>query len=121
MFTLSVTAWILSGLLALLMLLAGTMKLLTPHRGKKPMPTLDDYSDAGVRAIGAAELAGALGLILPGLLGILPAIAVLAALGLMIIQLLAVRAHRMHGEPFVANVVFALLALVIAVLRAVGA
>ena len=67
---LSIITWVLSGLLALVNLMAGGMKILQPHGGKRPMPTLDDFTDAQVRWIGVAEVAGAIGLILPVLTGI---------------------------------------------------
>ena len=121
MLVLTILTWVLSGLLAAVNLMAGGMKILTPHGGNRPMPTLDDYSDAQVRGIGAAEVAGAIGLILPPLLGILPWLAPVAAVGLAIIQLLAAIAHRKHGEKFVGNVVMMVVALAIAALRLLGA
>jgi uncharacterized membrane protein YphA (DoxX/SURF4 family) len=51
-----------------------------------------------VRFIGVAELAAAIGLILPMLTGILPWLAPLAALGLAIIQILAIIFHAQRGE-----------------------
>lgn len=84
------------------------------------MPTLDDYTDAQVRLIGIAEVLGAIGLIAPVLTGILPILTPIAALGLALIQLLAIFAHRRHGEPFVPNVVTMLVAVAIAALRFAG-
>src|SRR6266566_2107385 len=57
--------WIVQGLLALLFLFAGSMKLILPVEmmtAQMPLPGLF------LRFIGVAEVAGALGLILPGLL-----------------------------------------------------
>ena len=84
------------------------------------MPTLDDYTDAQVRLIGIAEVLGAIGLIAPVLTGILPILTPIAALGLALIQLLAIFAHRRHGEPFVPNVVMMLVTVAIAALRFAG-
>lgn len=65
-----------------------------------------------VRFIGLAEVAGALGLILPALTRILPTLTPLAAGGLLVIQLLAIPLHVSRGELGVLplNVVLTLLA-----------
>jgi uncharacterized membrane protein YphA (DoxX/SURF4 family) len=77
----TVTLWIVQGLLALLFLFAGSMKLIMPldvmaAQMAVPLPGMF------VRFIGVIEVAGALGLILPGLTRILPALTSLAACGL---------------------------------------
>jgi uncharacterized membrane protein len=61
--------WIVQGLLALLFLFAGGMKLVQPIEvltEQMPLPGLF------VRFIGVAEVLGAIGLILPGLLRMWP-------------------------------------------------
>ena len=76
--------WIVQGLLALIFLFAGGMKLVLPLEemtGPIPLPGLF------MRFIGVAEVLGAIGLILPGLLGIRPGLAPLAAAGLVIIMI----------------------------------
>jgi hypothetical protein len=76
--------WIVQGLLALLFLWAGGMKLVLPLdklAGPIPLPGLF------VRFIGVAEVLGAIGLILPGLLHIRPGLTPLAAAGLLIIMI----------------------------------
>lgn len=117
---LSILAWVLSGLLALMNVMAGVIKLIQPHGGKEPMLTLLDYSKTGVRLIGVAELLGAIGLILPVLLGVAEFLTPLAALGIAIIQLLAIPAHRKHNEPFSKNIVLAVMAIAVVSLRAAG-
>ena len=75
--------WIIQGLLALTFLFAGGMKLLLPIEvltEQMPLPGLF------VRFIGVAEVLGAIGLILPGLLRIWPGLTPLAAAGLVIIM-----------------------------------
>jgi uncharacterized membrane protein YphA (DoxX/SURF4 family) len=76
--------WIVQGLLALLFLFAGGMKLVLPIEamtGQIPMP------GPFLRFIGVVEVLGGLGLILPGLLGIRPGLTPLAAAGLVIIMI----------------------------------
>ncbi len=75
--------WIVQGLLALLFLLTGGIKLVLP------LEVLTDQSPLSgwfVRFIGVAEVLGAIGLILPGLVGIRPGLTPLAASGLVIIM-----------------------------------
>ena len=64
-----------------------------------------------VRFIGLAELAGALGLILPMLTKILPRLTVFAALGLVALQVAAMSWHISLGEFFMLPINITLLAL----------
>ena len=76
--------WIIQGLLALLFLWAGGMKLVLPIEAmteQMPLPGLF------LRFIGVAEVLGALGLILPGLLHLWPGLTPLAAVGLVLIMI----------------------------------
>ena len=76
--------WIVQGLLALLFLFTGGVKLVLPIEvltEQTPLPGLF------VRFVGVAEVLGAIGLILPRLLGIRPGLTPLAAVGLLIIMI----------------------------------
>jgi uncharacterized membrane protein YphA (DoxX/SURF4 family) len=78
--------WILQVLLALIFLFAGSMKLLLPIElmmAQMPLPLPGLF----LRFIGIAEVSGALGLLLPGLLRIRPMLTPLAACGLVIIMI----------------------------------
>jgi hypothetical protein len=97
--------WIVQGLLALIFLFAGGMKLVLPLEalaGPMPLPGLF------VRFIGVAEVLGALGLILPGLLRLRPGLTPLAAAGLVIIMIGATVLTLASGD-----VVSALIPLVV--------
>jgi uncharacterized membrane protein YphA (DoxX/SURF4 family) len=75
--------WVVQILLAALFVFAGGFKLVTPIGAmtqQMPMPGLF------LRFIGVAELAGGLGLVLPGLFRIRPGLTPLAAGGLVIIM-----------------------------------
>jgi hypothetical protein len=83
----TVTLWTIQLLLALVFLLAGGMKLILPIElmtAQLPLPGLF------LRFIGACEVAGALGLILPGLTSIQRRLTPLAACGLVVIMFGAV-------------------------------
>ena len=80
----TVALWIVQGLLAALFLFAGGMKLVLPlEQMKDPV----ELPGAFLRFIGVAEVLGALGLVLPGLLRIRPGLTPLAAAGLVIIMI----------------------------------
>src|SRR4051812_35347481 len=77
--------WIVQGLLALLFLFAGSMKLIMPIEEMTAQMTVP-LPGLFVQFIGVAEVLGALGLVLPGLLRIRPGLTPLAALGLVLIM-----------------------------------
>ena len=102
--------WIVQGVLALLFLFAGGMKLVLPLEklaGPMLLPGLF------LRFIGVAEVLGAIGLILPGLLRIRPGLTPLAAAGLVIIMIGATVLTLAGGD-----VVTALIPLVAGLLAA---
>jgi uncharacterized membrane protein YphA (DoxX/SURF4 family) len=71
--------WIVQGLLALVFVFAGSMKLITPvevMQAQSPLPGLF------IQFIGVAELLGGLGLVLPTLVRIKPILTTLAAIEL---------------------------------------
>jgi hypothetical protein len=83
---LSGTLWTLQSLLAVIFLAAGAMKLLTPAdmmEVQSPLPLLL------VRLIGTCEVAGALGMLLPGLLRIRPSLTPLAAACMVVLMISA--------------------------------
>lgn len=93
--------WVLQGILALVFLAAGGMKAFMPAPKLEANDNMSWIRTAGIeqaRIAGFAEILGALGLVLPGLLGILVALTPLAALGLVVIMGLAFRLHRKRDE-----------------------
>lgn len=62
------------------------------------MGWVDTVPMPAVRAIGTLEVLGALGLVLPPLTGIAPALAVAAAIGLALIQVGGTILHLSRGE-----------------------
>jgi len=62
------------------------------------LPWVLEYPESYVRLIGLAELAGSLGLVLPMLLRIKPELVPFAALGLVIVMVLALGFHIFRNE-----------------------
>jgi len=86
----NIALWIAQGLLAAMYLMAGSMKTFQVSRARESMTWTQGRSDGFVRFIGISELLGAVGLILPIVTGILPWLTPIAAVGLSLIQLLAI-------------------------------
>ena len=76
--------WIVQGLLTLIFLFTGSVKLVLPIEVMTEQVPLPGWF---VRFLGVAEVLGAIGLILPGLLRIRPGLTPLAAAGLVIIMI----------------------------------
>jgi hypothetical protein len=82
--------WIVAGLMAAVFLLAGSTKLFIPREKLAEAPGGGwalDFSAGFVKALGAVEILGAVGLILPALLGVATVLVPLAALGLGVIMI----------------------------------
>jgi hypothetical protein len=109
-----VALWILQALLAALFLFAGGFKLATPVT---VLATFSPLPGVFLKFIGACEVTGALGLLLPGLLRVRAGLTPLAAAGLVIIMVGAtVVTAAIHGAasalfPFTVGV---LLSVVVA-------
>jgi uncharacterized membrane protein YphA (DoxX/SURF4 family) len=81
--------WIIQVMLALLFLFAGGTKLVIPPDVLASMGSPNQIPLPGwfIRFVGVAEVLGALGLILPGLLRVKPILTLLAAAGLVVIMI----------------------------------
>ena len=114
---LHLTLWIVQVLLAGFFLLAGINHGLKPiAEAAQSSPWITDIPVGLARFIGFAELAGAIGVVLPAATRVVPWLTPLAAAGLAVIMALAVPFHVMRGEAGVVafNIVPALLAAVVA-------
>jgi hypothetical protein len=85
----NIVLWIIQGLLALLFLFSGGMKLVIPPDVLRSMGSPNQVVLPGlfIQFIGVCEVLGALGLILPGLLRIRTGLTPSAATGLVIIMI----------------------------------
>ena len=86
-------------------------------RADPRMGWVSDFSNEQVKAIGGAELAGAVGLIAPAATAVVPVLTPVAAGALGLLMSGAAYTHVRRNEPPVAPLVLALLAFTVAVLR----
>jgi len=118
-----VALWIVTGFLTASYLAAGSFKAFRTRASlAETMPWTRSSSDGMVKFVGAVELLGAIGLVLPWLTGIAPILTPLAASGLVVVQVLAIVVHIRRGEvkSLPVNVVLLLAALFVAVFRFAG-
>jgi uncharacterized membrane protein YphA (DoxX/SURF4 family) len=112
--------WILQGLLALVFLINGAMKIIRPKEQlAAQMGWVNDVSQPVIRLIRFVEILGAVGLILPSVTGILPWLTPLAAAGLALTMVGATLTnYRLKELPMVGlNTVLLVLALLVVVGR----
>ncbi|MET9551068.1 DoxX family protein [Streptomyces sp. NPDC006627] len=94
----NIAYWIVAGLLALFYFYAGTLKVIRSRDQLRPMMAWADRVPLpALRALGAVEILGAAGLILPALTGIAPWLAPAAAVGFVLLQTGAIAVH-LTGE-----------------------
>ena len=115
----NIALWVIQVLLAGMYGMAGSMKTFQPDkvRTNPQMTWAHDKQDGYIRFVGVSELLGALGLIIPALTGILPWLTPLAAIGLALIQVLAIFTIHLPKKEFQVipvNVVLLVLAIVAA-------
>ncbi|HLG83749.1 MAG TPA: DoxX family protein [Bradyrhizobium sp.] len=109
---LRISLWVAQALVFFVFASAGVMKVFTPIPQLAAMiPWAGDHSETFVRIIGLIDLAGGIGILLPALTRIMPGLTVLAALGCMVLQILAIAFHVSRGEAAVTPLNFVLLAL----------
>ena len=115
----NIVLWVVAGLLAVVFLGAGAMKLARSKDKLAANPNMawtEQFSPGVIKAIGALEVLAAVGLILPAVLGIVPVLAPLAAVGLVLLMIGAALTHarRKENQAVVMNVVLLALAAFLA-------
>jgi len=117
----NIVLWIVTAVLALAFLAAGSMKIAQPKAklAATGQGWVEDFSDGAVKGIGVLEVLAALGLILPALLGVATVLVPAAAVGLVLLMAGAAFTHgRRHETPnVVINLVLAILAAGVAIAR----
>jgi hypothetical protein len=96
---LRVALWVVQIFLALAFGMAGFMKLTRPIAElAAQMAWVNEVNEGLVRFIGASELLGAIGLVVPAAVRIKPALTPLAAAALVVVMILAAGFHVVHSE-----------------------
>jgi DoxX-like family len=104
--------WIGQGLLATLFALTGAIKLIVPReRLQVRMHWARTWPRWRIRLLGLAELAGAIGLVLPRATGIAPLLTPVAAACLAVLMIGAAQTHRQLRESPLPAAVVGLLCL----------
>jgi hypothetical protein len=107
--------WALQILMALMFTITGTAKIVVPRERLAPkMHWAGSWPRWRIKLLGAAELAGAAGLVLPLALGIAPLLTPAAAVCLALLMLGAIRTHQRLGESFAPAAVVVMLCVAIA-------
>jgi uncharacterized membrane protein YphA (DoxX/SURF4 family) len=120
----SIALWVVQVLVAAAFLVSGATKLSQPkeklvkmaERFQEHRPWMEDFSQPTVRIIGALEVLGAIGIVLPSLTGIVPWLTPLAALGLVLTMIGAALTHLRRAEygAIAVNAVLLILAALVA-------
>ncbi|MDV6271467.1 DoxX family protein [Rhodococcus globerulus] len=114
----NIALWIVAGLLALVFVAAGASKVVGKREKMiEKTPYVQDFPQWAVRAIGVAEVLGAIALIVPAFIGSVAVLVPIAAVALALVMVGAVVTHLRRGEGISAAapaIVLALLALFVA-------
>lgn len=114
----NVALWVVAGVLAGMFLIAGLAKLAQSKEKfvGSGMDWAADYPPGALKALGAVEVLGAVGLVLPPLLDIAPVLTPVAAVGFAVIMVgaLVVHGRRKEGRQVAMNVALLVLAVVLA-------
>lgn len=111
--------WICAGLLAVVLLTGGVGKLIVPKEKMAAMPGAGWTGDVSVgflKGLGAIEVLGAVGLILPAVTDIAPVLVPVAAVGVVLLMVGAMATHLRRDEVMsaAANLVYLALAAFVA-------
>jgi uncharacterized membrane protein len=114
--------WIAAGLLAAVFLIAGVNKLMIPRERLAKAPGGGwalDFNSGFIKTLGAVEILGVIGLILPRLVDVAPVLVPLAAVGLGLVMICAAieESRRQEFKHVLLNVTYLGLAAFVAVGR----
>ena len=115
----NIALWIAAGVLAAAFLVAGLTKLFIPYETLRKTPGagwVNDFPRPFVKSLGALEVLGAIGLILPALSGVAPGLTPAAAIGLGMVMIGAAAVSFRRHEPrhAMVNLAYLLLAAFVA-------
>jgi uncharacterized membrane protein YphA (DoxX/SURF4 family) len=114
----NIVLWVMQAVLAAVFLSAGLPKITKPKEELvAPMGQwVNSFPGPGIKLLGLVEVLGAVGLVVPPLVGIAPVLAPVAAVGIVLIMIGAIVAHAREsaGSKITMNVVLSVLAVVVA-------
>jgi len=111
----NIALWVAQGFAALVLLLTGALKVVTPkEKLAEKMHWVATWPPGRIKLLGLAEVTGAIGLVLPAALHIMPALTPIAAVCLATLMLGAIQTHRRFHESFVPALVLVLVCVAIA-------
>lgn len=117
----SIAIWIVTAVVAGMFAIAGLVKIFSTRTRllDQGMDYVEDYSDETIKVIGGLEILAAVGLIVPGLLGVATFLVPLSAIGLVLIMIGAIAVHIRRGErdELPMNLILLVGALFVAVMR----
>lgn len=111
-----IALWVVTGILAVMFVAAGSMKVVKPYaevRGK--MEWVETVSPPQLKGIGALEVLGALGMVLPAATGIASWLTPIAAFGLFGMMVVAAALHMRRKESATPSIVLGIIALVVGI------
>ena len=115
----NVVLWILQIVLAFMFLMAGAMKLAkSKDELGEELAWVEDFSENTIKSIGALEVLGAVGLILPAITDVATVLVPLAATGLAVTMVGATFVHLRRSE--MPNVVITVMLMIFAAVVAWG-
>ena len=111
----NIALWIAQGFVALVFFVAGTLKMVMPkERLAEKMHWAATWPPGRIKLLGLAEVAGAIGLVLPAALHIAPVLMPIAAVCLALLMLGAAQTHRRLHESLGPTLVLGLVCVAIA-------
>ncbi len=118
----NIALWIIAALLAAVFTVSGSAKLFVPKEKLATVPLGGWTAAAGVgfvKALGAIEIAAAVGLILPAAIGIAPVLVPVAAVGVALLMVGAMMTHLRRHEALgvVLNLIYLAMAVVVVCAR----
>jgi uncharacterized membrane protein YphA (DoxX/SURF4 family) len=118
---LNLALWIVAGILAVVFLVSSSTKVFVPKEklagmGGAASRWVEDFSPGALKALGALEFLAAVGLIVPGALGIAPVLVPLAATGAVLLFAGAAIMRLRRGEraTIIADLVYLAMAVFVA-------
>lgn len=111
-----IALWVVTGVLAALFAMAGFMKVITPYgQVREKMAWVETVNAGQLKTIGALEVLGAVGMVLPAATGIAPWLTPLAAAGLFMMMVVATILHVRRKESVIPGLPLGLAALALSI------